>query len=161
MAKTLMLQFSWIQYMRWMSNFAWWYYLLSFTCSYHIHWVWLYLKLTAVSIFFTENCMFLSKFKLHKIVKYVKMIMNISLFWRSLVFKGDKTGIWSFWKEKKKNVYFFPDTITARFFKLRMIITLFGIYIVFLGLMTLTLFQGHRRVRNINCKLHVWDLRPL
>ena len=30
-----------------------------------------------------------------------------------------------------------------------------GLYIVILGLMTLTLFQGHRYVRNINCKLCV------
>ena len=27
--------------------------------------------------------------------------------------------------------------------------------------MILTLFHGHRCVRNINCKLHVWDPCPL
>ena len=34
------------------------------------------------------------------------------------------------------------------------------VYIVILGLMTLTLFQGHSCVRNINCKLHVWEYCP-
>ena len=35
------------------------------------------------------------------------------------------------------------------------------VYIVILALMTLTLFQGHRCVRNINCKLRVLDFCPL
>ena len=38
-----------------------------------------------------------------------------------------------------------------------MIITLLQVYLIVLCLMTLTLFQGHRCVRNINCKLHVLD----
>ena len=38
-----------------------------------------------------------------------------------------------------------------------MVITLLGVYIVILGLMTLTLFQGDRCVRNINFKLRVFD----
>ena len=42
-----------------------------------------------------------------------------------------------------------------------MIITLLGAYIVILGLMTLTLFQGHRCVRNMNCKSRVLDFCPL
>ena len=41
--------------------------------------------------------------------------------------------------------------------KLCMIWTLLRIYIFILGLMTLTLFQGHRCVRNINCKLCFLD----
>ena len=36
-----------------------------------------------------------------------------------------------------------------------MVIALLGVYIVILGLMILTLFQGHRCVRNVNCKLCV------
>ena len=35
--------------------------------------------------------------------------------------------------------------------------TFLGVDIVILGLMTLTLFQGHRCVRNINCKPRVLD----
>ena len=38
-----------------------------------------------------------------------------------------------------------------------MIITLLGVYIVILGLMTLTLLQGHKYVRNRNRKLRVLD----
>ena len=53
--------------------------------------------------------------------------------------------------------FFSPDTMKARAFKLGMIITLLGVYIVIVALMTLTLFQGHRCVGNINCKLHVLD----
>ena len=41
-----------------------------------------------------------------------------------------------------------------------MTVTLLMVYIVILGLMTLTLFQGHSCVRNINCKLHVWEYCP-
>ena len=55
---------------------------------------------------------------------------------------------------KKCNIGFFLDTIKTISFKLFMIMTLIGSYIVILGLMTLTLFQGHWCVRNINCKLH-------
>ena len=40
-------------------------------------------------------------------------------------------------------------------------ITLLGPYIVMVGLMMLTLFQGHRCVRNINCRLPGLDSCPL
>ena len=46
---------------------------------------------------------------------------------------------------------FLLNTIKARSFKLWTIVTLFGVYIVILELMTLTLFKRHRCVRNINC----------
>ena len=59
------------------------------------------------------------------------------------------------------HVGFFSDTIKARNFNLCMSITLVGVYIVILGLMALALFQGHRFVRNINCKLHFFDSCPL
>ena len=52
----------------------------------------------------------------------------------------------------KNNVGFLLDTIEARPFKLCMIITLLGVYIIILGLMTLTLFQDHRFVRDIDCR---------
>ena len=38
-----------------------------------------------------------------------------------------------------------------------MIVTLLGVCIVIVGLMTLTWFQGHRCVRNINCQLCILD----
>ena len=38
-----------------------------------------------------------------------------------------------------------------------MIITLFGVHIFIAGLMTLTVLQDHRCVRNINCKLCFFD----
>ena len=38
-----------------------------------------------------------------------------------------------------------------------MILTLHGVYIFILGLMTLTLFESQRCVRNINCKLCFLD----
>ena len=57
---------------------------------------------------------------------------------------------WLIWRNF--NVGFSLDTIEARFFKLCMIIVLPEVYIVILGLMSLTLFQGHRFVTNVNCK---------
>ena len=42
-----------------------------------------------------------------------------------------------------------------------MIITLLGVYLVTVGVMILTLYQGHRYVRYINCKLLVLDSCPL
>ena len=42
-----------------------------------------------------------------------------------------------------------------------MIMTLLRVYIAIVGLMTLTLFQGHMCVKNINCKLHILDSCPL
>ena len=59
------------------------------------------------------------------------------------------------------NTWIFSDTITARSFKLCMILTMLRVYIAILGLLTLTLFQGHRCIRNMNCKLHVFDSCPL
>ena len=91
---------------------------------------------------------------LHRIGKYVKYIMNISSF-LMIIFKLTHFLI----KRKKKNIGFFSDTIKARCFKLCMIITLIGICIVIVGLMTLCFKVAG--VRNINCKLHVLDSCPL
>ena len=44
-----------------------------------------------------------------------------------------------------------------RSFKLYMIITLLRAYIIVVGLMSLILFQGHKYVRNMNCKLCFLD----
>ena len=51
--------------------------------------------------------------------------------------------------------------VIARSFKLCMIITMLRVYIFILGLMTLTMFQDHRCIRNINHKLSVLDSCPL
>ena len=56
---------------------------------------------------------------------------------------------------------FFLDTIKAKSFKLYIIISLLWIYIVSVGLMALTLFSGHRCVRNINCQQRVLGSDPL
>ena len=45
---------------------------------------------------------------------------------------------------KNYNVGFSADTVEVRFLKLRMIITLLGVYQFIPGFMTLILFQGHR-----------------
>ena len=42
-----------------------------------------------------------------------------------------------------------------------MIVYLIGVYIAIVGLITLTVFQGHKCVRNINCRWHVFDCCPL
>ena len=57
------------------------------------------------------------------------------------------------WKKNPLNVVFFSDTVIMRFFKLCIVMNLLGVYIFIVGLVTFTLFQGHRCVRNINCKL--------
>ena len=68
-------------------------------------------------------------------------------FWFLHMFKGNNWHISSF--QNTYNVAFFLDTIEVRCFKLCIIITLLEIYISNVCLMTLTLFQGHRYVRNI------------
>ena len=86
--------------------------------------------------------------------------MKVPFVWFWQMFKGDNWCISSFWGERKK-VGFFSNTLKVRSSKLCMVITLFGVYVVIVGLMTLTLFQGQRYVRIINCKLCVLDSCPL
>ena len=68
-----------------------------------------------------------------------------------LTFKGDNLPIFSF---EKINVGFFLGTSEAKSFKICLIRTLLGVYFI-VDLLILTLLQGHRYVRNINCKLRV------
>ena len=92
------------------------------------------------------------KFKLCTIVVYVRQIKNIPLFFSFLffhLFKGDNSPH----LRKNSTLAFFLDTITARSLKLCMVMTLLRVYIFILGLMTLILFQDHRYVRNVNCRL--------
>ena len=74
---------------------------------------------------------------------YVKHIMSIPLFFYLCVFSEEV-------------IYILPHFL----FKLCIIITFLGVYIFIVGLITLTLFQGHVCVRNINCKLLVLDSSP-
>ena len=104
------------------------------------------------------SCSYPFQLKLCQIVEYIKQIMNISLF--SHTCSREIIDIFS-WLEKSFNIAFSFNTVKLRSFKLCMIIILLAVYIVILALMTLTLFQGHRFVRNINCKLHVLDSFPL
>ena len=61
---------------------------------------------------------------------------------------------------KKEEVHTCSREIIDIFPRLKFI-ALLGVYIAVLVLMTLTLPQGHRCVRNINCKLRVLDSCPL
>ena len=101
-------------------------------------------------------CSYPTQLKLCTIVDYIKKIMNIPLFFYFCTYSIEVIDIFPCLK-KIFNVSFFFDSIKARSFKLCIIITLLWLYIVLVGLVTLTLFQGHRFVRNMNCRLHVLD----
>ena len=101
-------------------------------------------------------CSYLIMLKLCTIVDYVHWSKNIPHFLFSHMFKRDNWHLKQ--KQKNFNVGVYSDTIKARSFKLCVIITLLGVYIVIIGLMTLTWFQGHKCVRNIICKSRVWIL---
>ena len=62
-------------------------------------------------------------------------------------------------KEEKKasNVVIFLGNVISRSLKVCMLITLFGMYIFIVGLMSLTLFQSHSYVRTLNYKWCFWD----
>ena len=98
---------------------------------------------------------YLMKWKLCKIVEYIKQYMNIHtilLFSFCLhIFKGNNWCVSLV--DTNFHVCFFTDTVQERFFKLCAIITLLGVYQFMPDLMILTLFQGHRCVRIINCKM--------
>ena len=146
------------------SYFAWCYYSLSFTSS--CPWrPWPHFKVTGVSNSFNWKFYVLNLFS----TNFIWLLSTSSrswiyhLFWWSHIFQGDNGHIFSF-GGKKINVGFFSDTIKTRSFKLCMIKTFLGVYIVILGLMILTLFQliqDHKCVRNINCNLSVSDSCPL
>ena len=138
-----------------MSNFVWWCYILSFTCSLHFQWPWLFSKVTVVSNSFNRKFYVLIWLSWNFVELWI--IASRSwidhLFFLNILHKGDNRHISSF--ERREKRIFFLDTVKARSFWLCMIITLLGVYIFTVGLTTLTLFQDHRHVRNINCKLHV------
>ena len=71
------------------------------------------------------------------------------------MFRGGNSHISS--SVKKLEPCFFLDNVIARSLKLCKIIALLGVYIFVVCLMILTLFQGNRCVRNLNCELYVLD----
>ena len=120
--------------------------------KHHCQWPWLYFEVTAVSNSLPENCMFL-----------FSEVETLYDWWLCQVDHEYTTvSDWCTWSreiidifhlEKPFNVDFFSHTIKASSVKFCLFITFPGICISILGLMALTLFQGHRCVRNINCKL--------
>ena len=147
-----------------MSDFAWWYCSLSFTCSYHFWWPLPYFKVTAVSN--SSNLRFYLLIQLSW--NFIGLLSTSSRSWIYHLFGGCIGGVHTYSREitdvhphlGKKNVGFFLDIIKARSSRLFMVMIMLGVYIVSLGLMTLTLFQSHKCVRNVNCKLHVLDSCP-
>ena len=133
------------------SNFSWSYYTLNFICSLYFQWVWHYFKVTAVSNSINWKFYVLIRLSWNfvEFFKYIKQVVNC--FWLSHIFKGDNWRI--SWFDKTFTVGFFTDTAQARFFKLSIIITLFGVYQFIPSLMTLNLLQGHGCIRIISCRL--------
>ena len=64
-------------------------------------------------------------------------------------------------KKKSFNVGFFSNTIKAKSFKTAWLKPCLGSTLSALVLMNLVLFQGHKYVRNLNCKFRVLDFCPL
>ena len=138
-----------------MSNFAWWYYGAT-TCSHHFQWPWPYFKVMGVpNRFYWKRCVLV-----RVSWNFMELLSTTSRSWTYRrwmhICKGNNLHL-SAWGGASFHVGFFSDTIKRRSFKLCIIITLFGDYVVILGLMTLTLVHGHRYVGYINSKLHVWD----
>ena len=128
--------------------------------SYHFQWPWLYFKVTAVS-----DSLYWEFYVLIQLCwNFEWLLITSSRSWAHLcflflrVFKGGSRHI-ALYKENHThfNIDFFSDTVKARSFKLCLIITLLEVYIFIVGLMTLTLFQGRRSIRNINCKFCFQD----
>ena len=131
--------------------------LIELTLLYHFQWPWSCFKVTAMSNSFhilirlSWNFVWLLSTSCKSWIYHYFWLRTC---WREII-----DIISSF--EKIINVSFFSDTIERRSFILCMIITFLGFYIVIQGLMTLTLFQGYRFVRNRNCKLLVLGCCPL
>ena len=135
-----------------MWNFAWWYYTLSLT--------FITLSVTFDIISRSQQCQRVSTENLMFFIRLSWNFVDCQVHQACREFSTsfdlhtnsrEITDVSRF--DKKFIVGFFTDTVQARFFKLCIIMTLFKVYQIIPGLMTLTLFQGHRCVRIINCKL--------
>ena len=101
-----------------MVNFAWRYHTLSFTCSLHFQWPWLYFKVIALSNSF--NWSFYVFIRLSSnfvgLLSTLRRLWICHYFWLSHLFKGDNWHV--SWFDKNFIVGFFIDTVSVRFFKL-------------------------------------------
>ena len=110
-----------------MSNFAWWHYTPSFTCSLHSQWPWHYFEVTAVSNGFNWTFYVLTWLRWN----FVGLLSTSSRSWiyhyflLSHIFKGDDWCV--SWFDKSFTIVHFADTVQVRFLKLCIIITLLGI----------------------------------
>ena len=101
-----------------MSNFAWWYYLWSFTCSYHFQWPWPHVKVTAL----------LNSFNWKKLLSYPVKLKFCSTVKEAS--SNEYTTIFHFSTYSREIIDMFPELtktyhwpVQERFFKLCMIIT--------------------------------------
>ena len=92
-------------------------------------------------------CIYLIKLKLCTLVDDVKEVMNISLFFYFPTCSRKTVDI-SF-LEKNPLILPFSRSPKVRSIKLCSVKTFLRVYLFIEGLMTLTLFQGHRCVRSI------------
>ena len=153
-----------------MSNFAWWYYTLSLTCSLHSQWPLHYFKVTVVPNSFNWKFYVIIRLSRNFVGLlsipnrswiyhcFLSVCLLIFFFKLSHTFKGDDWHV--SWFDSNFYHWLITDTVQASFLfcflffsKLCIIVTLLGVYQFISGLMILTLFQGHRRVRTTNCKL--------
>ena len=123
------------------------------TCSLHFQWPWQLFQVTAMLN--SLNQKFYVPIPLRwnyaGLTSASSRSWTCHYFWLLHVLKGDG---WRFsWFDKNCMVCSFTDSVQARFVKHCIIITLLGVYQFKPSLMTLTLFQGHRCVRIMNCKL--------
>ena len=111
-----------------MSNFDWWYYTLSFTCSLYYQWTLHYFKVTAS----LNNCNWGFYVFIRLSWNFVGLVSTSSRSWRynccwlSHIFKWDNWR--AFWFHRNFIVGFFTNTVQARFFKFCIIITLLWVY---------------------------------
>ena len=87
---------------------------------------------------------------------YIKQVMNIPLFLTLAHIQENITDVFSD-LAKKFIVGFYTDAVQAKFFKLCIIMTLLGVYQFIPDFMNLTLIQGNRCVRIMNCKLFLFS----
>ena len=143
-----------------MPNFAWWYYTLNSTSSLQFQWPWHDFKVTAVP----NNCNWKFHVLIHISWNFVGLLSTWTSSWIYHYFiyfcicLREIIDMFPDLTKKKKIFGFFTNT--SKFFKLCIIITLLGVYQLIPGLMTLTMLQGHRCVRVINCN-SVWLLHTL
>ena len=150
------------------SNFAFWYYSLSFTCSYHFQWTWPYFKVTSLSMTFiwTKYIVIWLSWNFIRLLNALsRSWIYINFFWQAHIFQGDNWRISSF------RTHIHTKALTMAFSRtpwkesLSSFVLLYpclrSIIIVILDLMTLTLVQGHMCVRNRNCKWSVLDSCPV